>query len=63
MALSASARVNARLREKIRVALLRAGKNGDAGAALRDTGIERFEPASAALYAGQARLLRDTWGY
>jgi ABC-type phosphate/phosphonate transport system substrate-binding protein len=63
MALSASRKVNTRLREKIRVALLRAARTVDGSAMLRDTGIERFEPASATDYAGHSRILRDTWGY
>lgn len=63
MALSASPRLTPQLREKIRAALLRLDRTNPGHELLRDTRIERFEPASAADYAGQARILRDTWGY
>jgi ABC-type phosphate/phosphonate transport system substrate-binding protein len=63
MALSASPAVPAEDREVIRRAFL-AARDIDAGRrALASAGIDGFEPASAALYEGYARLLRGTWGY
>ena len=61
MALSISPRIDPPTREKIRTALLRSSATTTGH--LREAGIERFEPATAAQYAGQARMLRDVWGY
>lgn len=63
MALSVSPRVSAALREKIREALLQAGKPGNGERVLRHAGFERFETATPATYANQARILKDYWGY
>jgi hypothetical protein len=30
---------------------------------LKQVGFERFDPASAALYAGQGNILKEYWGY
>lgn len=63
MALSASPAVPAEAREVIRRAFL-AARDIDAGRrALASARVDGFEPASAALYEGYARLLRGTWGY
>lgn len=63
MALSASPKVPAEAREVIRRAFL-AARDIDAGRrALGSARVDGFEPASAALYEGHARLLRGTWGY
>jgi ABC-type phosphate/phosphonate transport system substrate-binding protein len=63
MALSASPHVPAEAREVIRRAFL-AARDIDAGRrALGTARVDGFEPASAALYEGYARLLRGTWGY
>lgn len=63
MALSASPAVTAEASEVIRRAFL-ATRDIDAGRrALASAGVDGFEPASAALYEGYARLLRGTWGY
>jgi ABC-type phosphate/phosphonate transport system substrate-binding protein len=63
MALSASPSVPAGAREDIRRAFL-AARDIDAGRrALASAHLAGFEPASAALYEGYARLLRGTWGY
>ena len=41
-----------------------AARDVDAGRrALTRAQLDGFEPASAALYEGYARLLRGTWGY
>ncbi len=63
MALSASPAVPAEAREVIRRAFL-ASRDIDAGRrALASARVDGFEPASAALYDGYAKLLRGTWGY
>lgn len=63
MALSASPGIPADAREVIRRAFL-AARDIDAGRrALGSARVDGFEPASAALYEGYARLLRGTWGY
>ena len=63
MALSASPAVPAEAGEVIRRAFL-AARDIDAGRrALASARVDGFEPASAALYEGYARLLRGTWGY
>ena len=63
MALSASPAVPAEVREVVRRAFL-AARDVDAGRrALTRAQLDGFEPASAALYEGYARLLRGTWGY
>lgn len=63
LALSASPAVPAEAREVIRRAFL-AIRDIDAGRrALASARVDGFEPASAALYDGYARLLRGTWGY
>jgi hypothetical protein len=63
MALSASPAVPAEAGEVIRRAFL-AARDIDAGRrALASAHVDGFEPASAALYEGYARLLRGTWGY
>ena len=63
MGLSASPEIDAVLRQKLRAALLGAHKNPDGRAMLRAIGIERFDPASARVYRGQARTLQEYWGY
>lgn len=63
MALSASPRVPAEVQEVIRRAFLAAGDIDAGRRALGAAGVDGFEPASAALYEGYARLLRGTWGY
>ncbi len=63
LALSVSPAVPADAREVIRRAFL-AARDIDAGRrALVSARVDGFEPASAALYDGYARLLRGTWGY
>ena len=63
MALSISPRVNAVLREKIRAAVLRAGTAGDGAQALHNTGFDHFDATTSAIYANQARILKEYWGY
>jgi ABC-type phosphate/phosphonate transport system substrate-binding protein len=63
LALSASPRINTQMREKIRVALLRARETESGRRLLETLRLSHFESASASTYANQARLLRDVWGY
>jgi len=63
MALSASPRVDAKTRERIRAALLRAADSKDGKRVLADLRFSHFEAAGASTYANHARLLRDVWGY
>lgn len=63
MALSASPKLDVQIREKIRTALLRAGESESGKRMLEELRFSRFEPATAAIYANQSRLLRDAWGY
>ena len=63
MGLSAAPEIDPALRATLRRALLNAQKTDDGRAMLKAVGIERFDPASATLYKGQARILQQYWGY
>ena len=63
MALSASPSVPVEAREVIKRAFLSAADIDAGRRALARAGLAGFEPASALLYEGDARLLRGTWGY
>lgn len=63
MALSASPRVPAETREKIRKALLEADKTPEGQALLESLKLAGFEPASAKQYDGYASLLQGVFGY
>ena len=63
IALSASSKLDPRLRKQIRDALVSADDTAAGKAMLRDIGFPRFDPATAAIYAGQADILREYWGY
>jgi len=63
MALSASPALERGSREALRRAFLTADASPAGRRALARAGLEGFEPATAALYDGHARLLRGTWGY
>jgi hypothetical protein len=63
MGLSASKKVPAELRNKIRKALLDAHTTPDGQAMLQKINIQRFNPANAKQYDGYASLLEDVWGY
>lgn len=63
MALSAAPSVPADVQEVIRRACLAAADIDAGRRALARAGLAGFEPASAELYEGEARLLRGTWGY
>ena len=63
MGLSAAPEIDAPLRETLRRALLDAQKTADGRAMLKAVGVERFDPTSATIYRGQARILQQYWGY
>lgn len=63
MAFSISPRVKESLRKKIRAVLLRAGDSTDGTSILRAANVDRFETADAAMYANQAKILKQYWGY
>lgn len=63
IALSAAPGVDAALRQRLRLALLNAGKSAEGRRMLEAVGLERFESATPELYAGQQRILQKYWGY
>lgn len=63
MALSAAPSISPELRRALRHALLTANQSDAGRTMLARIGIERFDPANATVYKGQARILQDYWGY
>lgn len=63
IAISAAPGLNGALRDKINATLLAAGKTDAGKKMLKGIGFERFDPATSAIYAGQARILKEYWGY
>jgi ABC-type phosphate/phosphonate transport system substrate-binding protein len=63
LALSTGPSMTADVREGLRKALLQADKSDAGRAMLRAMGTEKFEPATAAIYTGQSRILEEYWGY
>lgn len=63
IAVSAAPDLDASTREAVRVALIDAAKTPDGQAMLQKIGFARFDPATAGIYTGQARILREYWGY
>jgi len=63
MAVSVAPEVSTELRLTLRRALLTAQKTDNGRAMLAHLGIDRFDPANATIYKGQARILQDYWGY
>lgn len=63
IALSAGPNMAADAREALRKALLDADKNDAGRKMLHAMGMEKFEPATAAIYTGQSRILAEYWGY
>ncbi len=63
IALSASTSLDTATRGVIRQAMLQAHQTERGKAMLKAVGFERFEPASASVYKGQAELLQQYWGY
>jgi len=63
IALSASPRVGATMRDRLRDALLKAANTPDGKQMLKSIGFPRFDPATEAMYANHGRVLREYWGY
>ena len=63
IALSAAPSMDAGTRDTLRKALLDAGKTPDGRHMLQAMTIEKFDPATAAIYVGQSRILAEYWGY
>lgn len=63
IALSAAPSVDVNTRERIRRALLEAPKTEAGRSMLQKIGFERFDPATPAVYAGQANTLKQYWGF
>lgn len=63
IALSASPRLAATLRDNLRRALLAAHRSPEGKAMLKKIGFERFDAATPSVYAGQANILKEYWGF
>lgn len=63
IAVSASPALDSNVRQAIRMALTRAHQTDSGKTMLKAIGFERFDPASASIYTGQAELLKQYWGY
>jgi len=63
IALSASPRVDAGLRERLRDALLKASGTPAGQQMLKSIGFPRFEPATEEMYLSHGRVLKEYWGY
>jgi phosphonate transport system substrate-binding protein len=63
IALSAAPSIDDTTRELIRRAMIDAPKSVLGRKMLKDVGFERFDPATPAVYAGQAKVLREYSGY
>lgn len=63
IALSAAPSLPAHLRQKLRQSMMRAHDTQEGQAMLKAIGFERFDPATATIYQGQANILKEYWGY
>lgn len=63
IALSASLKLDAGTRERIRAALINADKTTEGQQMLKGIGFSKFDPASEKIYHGQADILKQYWGY
>lgn len=63
IALSASPDIDKAIVEKIRRAIISAQQKPDGKAMLKKIGFVKFNPANAAIYAGQDNILKAYWGY
>lgn len=61
--LSAAPSIDASTRSALRLALLSAHNNEKGKKMLQQIGFERFDPATASVYSGQAGILKEYWGY
>lgn len=62
-ALSASPKVDPKVKQDIKVALLKMHEDKDAFNVLNELGISKFEEASAAEYDGQQKMLKGFYGF
>jgi ABC transporter, phosphonate, periplasmic substrate-binding protein len=63
MAISAAPEIDPDLRRSLRQTLLAANQSEAGRTMLARLGIDRFDPANATVYRGQARILQEYWGY
>lgn len=63
IALSASLKLDTVTRTKIRNALINATKTEEGRKMLQGIGFPKFDPASRKIYEGQAKILKEYWGY
>lgn len=63
IALSASPRIDAAMRGKIRTALVNATQTPEGKQMLKGIGFERFDPATDEMYTNHGRVLKEYWGY
>jgi len=63
IALSASATLDAQVKQDIRDALLKLHEDATMYEVLNELGITRFEATSAAEYRGADQMLKDFYGY
>ena len=63
VALSASPKVDPKVKQDIKVALLKMHEDKDAFNALTELGISKFEETSAAEYDGQQKMLKGFYGF
>jgi len=61
--LSAAPSIDASTRAVLRQALVRAHTSEAGKKMLKEIGFERFDPATASVYNGQAGILKEYWGY
>jgi len=61
--LSAAPSIDANTRSALSKALLSAHTSEDGRKMLKQIGFERFDPATDAVYTGQAGILKEYWGY
>ena len=63
IAVSASKKLDADTRKAIREALIDASKTKEGREMLQQIGFPKFDPADTGIYQGQARILKEYWGY
>jgi ABC-type phosphate/phosphonate transport system substrate-binding protein len=60
---SAAPTVDAGTRQRLAAMLIGADKTPEGQAMLKAIGFERFDPATPAVYDGQANILKEYWGF
>lgn len=63
IALSASPRIDAGMRERLRGALVKANTTPAGQQMLKSIGFPRFDAATEEMYANHGRVLKEYWGY